>query len=51
MQEYLNRSSEHLWGFVSNGFVLRILRDNVSLTRQSYVEFDLQSMMDGEGLC
>jgi hypothetical protein len=48
VQEYLNRSSEHLWGFVSNGFVLRILRDNVSLTRQSYVEFDLQSMMDGE---
>lgn len=48
VQEYLNRSSEHLWAFVSNGFVLRILRDNVSLTRQSYVEFDLQAMMDGE---
>ncbi|MCK4794576.1 MAG: N-6 DNA methylase [Desulfobacteraceae bacterium] len=28
--------------------VLRILRDNVSLTRSAYVEFDLQAMMDGE---
>ncbi|MCG9969579.1 N-6 DNA methylase [Pelotomaculum terephthalicicum JT] len=48
LQELLNRSRGHLWGFVSNGFVLRILRDNVSLTKQSYVEFDLQAIMDGE---
>lgn len=48
VQEFLNRSSGHLWGFVSNGFFLRILRDNVRLTRQSYVEFDLQAIMDGE---
>jgi hypothetical protein len=48
MQEYLNRSGDHLWGFVSNGQFLRILRDNISLTRQAHVEFDLQSMMDGE---
>src|SRR5262249_19776690 len=38
----------HLWGFVSNGLRLRILRDNVSLTRQAYVEFDLEAMMNGE---
>jgi hypothetical protein len=48
MQEFLNRSESHLWGFVSNGFLLRILRDNASLTRQAYVEFDLKSMMEGE---
>jgi hypothetical protein len=47
-QEFLNRSNDHLWGFVSNGLRLRILRDNVSLTRQAYVEFDLEGMMDGE---
>lgn len=48
LQEFLNRSEPHLWGFVSNGKYLRILRDNVSLTRQAYVEFDLKSMMEGE---
>jgi len=48
MQEFLNRSSDHLWGFLSNGYKLRILRDNVSLTRAAYVEFDLQAMLDNE---
>ncbi len=48
VQVALNRSDRHLWGFVSNGLRLRILRDNASLTRQAYVEFDLEAMMDGE---
>jgi hypothetical protein len=48
VQEYLNRSNDHLWAIVSNGLVLRILRDNASLTRQAYVEFDLEAMFDGE---
>ena len=48
VQEFLNRSEEHLWAFLSNGLQLRVLRDNVSLTRQAYVEFDLQAMMEGE---
>ncbi|HOH59461.1 MAG TPA: N-6 DNA methylase [Candidatus Cloacimonadota bacterium] len=48
MQEFLNRSPDHLWGFLSNGYKLRILRDNVSLTRAAYVEFDLQAMLDNE---
>lgn len=48
VQEFLNRSKDHLWAFVSNGLQLRMLRDNVSLTRQAYVEFDLESMMRGE---
>jgi hypothetical protein len=48
VQEFLNRSEQHLWGFVSNGLRLRLLRDNVSLTRQTFVEFDLEGMFDGE---
>lgn len=48
IQEFLNRSDDHLWAFLSNGFKLRVLRDNVSLTRQAYIEFDLKSMMEGE---
>ncbi|MEO8610940.1 MAG: N-6 DNA methylase [Chloroflexota bacterium] len=48
LQVFLNRSENNLWGFLSNGYKLRILRDNVSLTRQAYVEFDLEAMMDGE---
>jgi hypothetical protein len=48
VQELLNRSDSYLWGFVSNGVRLRLLRDNVSITRQTYVEFDLEEMMDGE---
>ena len=47
VQELLNCSDAHLWGFVSNGLSLRILRDNVSLTRQAYVEFDFEMMMNG----
>ena len=38
----------HLWAFVTNGLRLRILRDNSRLTRQAYVEFDLQAMFEGK---
>jgi len=48
VQEYLNRSDDHLWGFVTNGLRLRLLRDNAALTRQAFVEFDLESMMEGQ---
>ncbi len=48
VQVLLNRSDAHLWAFVSNGMRLRILRDNASLTRQAYVEFDLQAMLEGQ---
>ncbi|HEY1353700.1 MAG TPA: N-6 DNA methylase [Ktedonobacteraceae bacterium] len=48
VQEVLNRSPDHLWGMVSNGLRLRLLRQNASLTRQAYVEFDLEAMMQGE---
>src|SRR5690606_31181614 len=39
---------EYQWGIVSNGRRLRLLRDNASLTRSAYVEFDLEEMLEGE---
>ena len=48
VQEFLNRSDPHLWALLSNGRTLRLLRDNASLTRQAYVEFDLNAIFDGE---
>jgi hypothetical protein len=48
LQELLNSSDAHMWGLLSNGLHLRLLRDNASLTRQAYVEFDLETMMTGE---
>ncbi|HOZ21216.1 MAG TPA: restriction endonuclease, partial [bacterium] len=48
IQELLNRAEDRLWALLSNGRRLRILRDNVSLTRQAWVEFDLEAMMRGE---
>jgi hypothetical protein len=48
VQELLNRSDDYLWAVVSNGQTLRLLRDSSSLSGQSYVEFDLAAMFDGE---
>jgi hypothetical protein len=48
LQQVLNVDEKRLWGIVSNGFLLRVLRDNSSLTRQAFVEFDLQSILDGD---
>ncbi|HXG41039.1 MAG TPA: N-6 DNA methylase, partial [Candidatus Limnocylindrales bacterium] len=48
VQELLNRSPERLWGIVSNGRSLRLLRDNRSLTRQAYLEFDLEAIFGAE---
>lgn len=46
VQEFLNRSPAHQWGIVSNGLTLRLLRDNASLTRQAYLEVDLEALFD-----
>jgi hypothetical protein len=48
VQEFLNRSSGHLWAFISNGLRLRILRDNQAISRQSFLEFDVEAMFAGE---
>ncbi|MCL4502403.1 MAG: N-6 DNA methylase [Deltaproteobacteria bacterium] len=44
----MNRSPGHLWAIVGNGLTFRILRDNQALSRQSFLEFDLAAMFDGE---
>lgn len=48
VQEFLNRSTGHLWAIVSNGLRFRVLRDNQALSRQSFLEFDLEAMLTGE---
>ncbi|MGQ9823293.1 MAG: Eco57I restriction-modification methylase domain-containing protein, partial [Thermogutta sp.] len=45
VQEYLNRT-EHVWGLVTNGLVLRLLRDSTFVRRQAYVEFDLAAILE-----
>jgi type I restriction-modification system DNA methylase subunit len=47
LQEYLNLT-EHLYGIVTNGRLLRLLRDSTRLIKLSYVEFDLDRMFSEE---
>src|SRR5690606_19491075 len=48
LQEYLNRSDDDLWGILSNGLRLRLLRDSTAFAGSAYVEFDLEAIFDGE---
>jgi len=45
LQEFLNLH-EHLYAVVTNGRYLRLLRDSSRLVKLSYLEFDLQQMME-----
>jgi hypothetical protein len=47
VQEHLN-ATDRLWGIVTNGVRLRLLRESARFTRPTYVEFDLQAMLEGE---
>ena len=47
-QEYLNAAEGSLWGLVSDGTTLRILRDNASLTRPAWIEADLNRIFTEE---
>ena len=47
-QEFLNAEDAALWGLASDGCTLRILRDNASLTRPSWIEADLQRIFTEE---
>lgn len=47
VQEYLNRT-DHLWGIVTNGRTLRILRDSTYIRRQAYIEFDLETLFEAQ---
>ena len=46
VQDFLNRS-EALWGVATNGTKLRLLRDSARLSKPTYLEFDLQAMIEG----
>lgn len=45
VQEYLN-VTEHTYGLVTNGKLLRLLRDNGRITRLTYLEFDLEKIFE-----
>jgi hypothetical protein len=45
MQEYLN-VTEHVYGLVTNGLSLRLIRDSGRLIKLTYLEFDLKRMLD-----
>ncbi len=47
-QEYLNGFEGALWGIVTDGCTLRILRDNASLTRPAWIEADLARIFTEE---
>ena len=49
LQEYLNADEDALWGIASDGCTLRLMRDNVSLTRPAWIEANLEKILT-EGL-
>ena len=50
LQDYLNDKDEALWGIVTNGTQLRLMRDNASLTRPAYIEADLAQIFSNEDI-
>lgn len=48
LQDWLNEHDDALWGLATNGAVLRLMRDNASLTRPAYIEADLRQIFVNE---
>ncbi len=48
LQDYLNEHDDALWGLVTNGSRLRLMRDNASLTRPAHIEADLEQIFTNE---
>lgn len=48
LQDYLNDNDDALWGLVTNGVLIRLMRDNASLTRPAYIEADLAQIFENE---
>ncbi len=44
----MNEQDDALWGLATNGTVLRLMRDNASLTRPAYIEADLSQIFTNE---
>jgi hypothetical protein len=49
MQEYLNHT-EHLYGIITNGHYVRLLRDHHRLTGIQYMQWDLKQIMEDNDL-
>ena len=47
LQDFLNRS-DHWWGIVTNGRLLRLLRKSPLVRSQAYVEFDLEAILEDD---
>lgn len=45
VQEFLNHSEPHVWGIVTNGLRFLLLRDSDRTSRPSYLEFDLETIL------
>ena len=48
LQDYLNAADAAVWGIASNGSLLRLARDNASLTRPAWIEADLARIFSEE---
>ncbi|WP_299404890.1 N-6 DNA methylase [uncultured Roseobacter sp.] len=48
LQDYLNEEDDALWGLTTNGMVIRLMRDNASLTRPAFIEADLAQIFSNE---
>lgn len=48
VQEYLNLNEEVLFALVTNGKVIRLLRDSSHLVKLTYLEFDLEKIFEEE---
>ena len=48
LQDCLNERDDMLWGLVTNGHVIRLMRDNASLTRPAYIEADVAQIFANE---
>jgi hypothetical protein len=48
LQDHLNEHDDTLWGLVTNGSLIRLMRDNASLTRPAYIEADLSQIFTNE---
>jgi Eco57I restriction-modification methylase len=47
LQDFLNNSEQASWGILTNGLTLRLLRDSSRTSRPTYLEFDLESILEG----
>lgn len=50
LQDHLNWRDDALWGLATNGHLIRLMRDNASLTRPAYIEANLAQIFATEDM-